>query len=153
MKVTIEKGALSIDLRELVDVMTPEQHTELCRHLVADDRLFMNVLEVVASGNYNEDDDNGSWWFNREALAELRLKLLPLVSGAMRGLIGELVRQRKQSELDELRHRKWAYQLYHAWPEHCWPSRPQGPADFVPAPTTEASEIDALVPQEVTHGS
>lgn len=150
MKLTIEKGVLGIDLRELVDEMTEEQRVDMCRYLVADQRLFANVLEIVADGHYNSDDQEGHWWFGREAVAELRLKLLPLLGDAMRGVIGELLRQRKQAQEDERRHREWAYRLFHAWPRDEWRSRPEGPADFVSVPPTTEAEIDALVPNEAS---
>jgi hypothetical protein len=148
VKLNLTRGALSFELSDLVSEMNEAQRTDLCRSLVAEDRLFMNVLEVIADGHYNRDDEDGEWWFNREKLAELRQKLLPLVDDAMRGLIAELVRQRKQSELDAERHRKWAYELYHAWPRDEWRARPVGPADFQHAPETTATEVAALLPGE-----
>jgi hypothetical protein len=144
MKTTVTKGALGIDLRNLVEELDESTKTELCRFLVADDRLFQNVLECVVGGDYNNDDPDGSWWFSPDRVAELRAKLLPQMPEVTSGLVRHLMYQRNHQETQANRFNNWAWQLYHAWPRDHLAARPVLP-DYEPTGFPTDTEVSAVL--------
>lgn len=142
----IEKGILQIDVHELVESLDAKTRNDLCRYLVADEKLFANVLEVVTTGSYNHDDEDGEWWFGSEGTARLREKLLPFMPEVAQALVRELICQRDAAKANQDRFTRWAWQLFHAWPESYSKlgARPEVPA-FVPTPYPSDETVRAAV--------
>ena len=147
MKMKIEKGILQIDVHELVEQLDAKTRNDLCRYLVADERLMANVLEVVITGEYNADDEDGAWWFGSEDTARLREKLIPLMGEVAQKLVRELICQRDAAKKDAERHRKWAWAMYHVWPEHI-ARRPEMP-DFETTSYPSDATVEAVMAEEV----
>lgn len=145
----MNKGTLEIDLSSLADALSDDARLNLIRYLCAEERLFVAVLEVVADGYYHQDDEEGSWSFSSEGTARLREKLLPLMPQAAAGIVREVLRQRDQAKLNERRSDKWAWKLFHAWPEHSIGLRPQLPNDFEWAPYLSDAEVAKIASGEV----
>lgn len=148
MKAQIKGMKISFDLSELVEDMSAEDRTLLARLVAADKELFAGVLECVSStglfGHFFEHAD-GDWWFDNKTLLEFREKLLPLMADIARGAVEEALRQRNAANAEKERMYRWAYQLYHAWPEHLSALRPQGPERWLPTSDAEDAEVDALL--------
>lgn len=149
MKLKIEKGTLSFELSDLVDAMDQQQKDELAKVLVADERLFGAVLELVADtsasgyGHFFNDDENGAWWFNARTTRELREKLLPLMPQAAQEVIATLKNERDQALAEKERHDRWAWKLYHAWPQEHWRARPEAePFKYLPREDAPAVNSD-----------
>lgn len=155
MNAKIADGKIQIDVSDLVDSMSAEDKRRIARSLCADDYLIKAVLEIVADtspsgyGHFFEDDeDNGPWWFCSRTVLELREKLLPLMPTAARQAVLEALRQRDAAKADLKRHSDWAWRLYHAWPKDShWRGMPQLP-DWAPAQSVEGAleaEAEALL--------
>jgi hypothetical protein len=126
----VNKGTLEIDLHELVDHLSDDARTNLCRYLVADDMLFRAVLECVVDGRYHQDDADGEWWFGSDAVAALREKLLPLMDDVAIATIKALMTRAAREESLHRQYMDWAFKLYHAWPDVDRCPRPEVPRDL-----------------------
>ena len=134
MKIKVEGFELKINLMDLVDAMTEDARNALARMVAADKQLLAGVLECVASqgtvGHYFNEPDEGEWWFDSASLLELREKLLPLMPEIARGAVKKALQQRNDAVLEKDRMWKWAFALYHAWPDRDWSSRPPLPRNL-----------------------
>lgn len=79
MKIEVKDSSLVIDLVSLLEDMDPESRAEIARQVGARFVLFKNVVEYLVTGSYNEDQNDGGWWFNEKDLAELRARVLSLL--------------------------------------------------------------------------
>lgn len=145
MKAKLENGKVTIDLQDLIDTLSLDDCRDVARHVVADEYLFKAVLECVAKGEYFTDDERGAWWFDERTVLEMRAKLLPLMPEIAREAVEAALHQRDEAKAESERHRRWAYQLYHAWPDAHWSARPRGPEDWHPTPRPKDAEIDAFM--------
>lgn len=132
MKVKIEGGELKIDLLALVESLPKDGRNNLARFLVADEMLWRAVLDCVSddskyAGHYFRDDADGEWWFTHETVMELREKLIPIMPEVARLAVEEALRQRNQAIADKERSDRWAWKLFHSWPDGEWMRRPAGP--------------------------
>lgn len=137
--------SIEIPIIELVEALSPEGKADLARFLTADALLFANVLECVVTGHYNTDDADGSWWFGSEETLRLREKLVPLMSEIAAGALKEALRQRDVERSLKDRLDRWAWEMYHAWPEHYWKARPNLP-DWVQPDWAAKREVCVMVP-------
>ena len=144
LRIKVNRGDMVIDIMELVRSMGPKERADVARFLCAEEYLFKAALEYVATGSYFSDDADGDWSFNRESLAEMRERLVPLMPDVIQGLVEELVRQRDQAKALEKRANDWAWALWHAFPEYGWKQRPEPPRDF-PSVWTDASAAKKLI--------
>ena len=117
MKVN-EDGAVVFEPLEWVDSMTPAARLHLLHHLAGDSHIIEAAVQSVM-GEWFFDGDMpdecvGGWWNNMSR--ELQSKLIPLMPEIAKRLIAQLLVQLKDAEIDQRRHSKWAWALYHAWP-------------------------------------
>src|SRR5258708_6832597 len=122
----IEKGVLKINLLNLVSSLDKHDHNELCKYLVADDNLWKAILECVSDdsryfGHYFKDDEDGEWSFSSKTVLELREKLIPLMPEIARLSVREALQQRNEAVAESERYKKWAWRMYHTWPDHYRP--------------------------------
>lgn len=140
-----EKGNLTIGLEEVFESMTPEARKEAAKILCASPVLMGAVLECVSRGEYFSDDDRGAWWFGPAQVLELREKLLPLMPEVAREGVREALSQRNAARSSEEETRKWAWGMFHAWPEEHSRFRPEHPRGYAPPPKPSEEEVDEIV--------
>lgn len=117
MKLKIDGVTVGVNILDLVDALNQEAKTLLARALVAQKELFAGVLEAVAVGRYFTDDEDGDWWFDAKTMLELREKLIPLMPQVTQDIVKEALQQRDNAEAEKDRYSRWAWQLFHAWPQ------------------------------------
>lgn len=145
MKAEIKDGQLKIDLYELVRTLPDQQLKQIARYVAAQEELFEAVLSYVVNGSFYADED-GSWWFDRSKLLELREKLTPLMPEVAKGALKNVLSQRDEAIKETERFRKWAWSMYRAWPESHWRSRPDLP-EWLPTPGPTDEEVEVLMSQ------
>ena len=155
LRTKLERGVLSVDLRELVEAMDAPTKEEIAKLLAADDELIKVVVELAADpsryGHYFSNDEDGAWWFDPRTVLEIREKLVPAMPEIARQAMAEVIRQRDQAKQDLSRMEQWAWKLFHAWPADCWHRRPDLPKwAALPAEHEAAvkTEVDAALPAE-----
>jgi hypothetical protein len=145
MNAKIEKGQLTIDVTELIEAMSPETRREVARFVAAKEELFVAVLECVTGGRFFTDDRDGEWWFGEDAVLRLREKLIPLMPDVARRAVTEALRQRNRADGDAAKWQKWAWSLFHAWPEGRMWSRPELPKWTMKEYLPSEQEVDGLI--------
>lgn len=146
MKVTIKGSELTICMNDFADSLDDKARGELLKHLCGQERLFGAILECLSS-----DDDSffeGEWWFGKSTMLELREKLLPLMDDNARRAVRTALEQRNLALADSARHAKFAWDMYHAWPDR-ESQRKLSIPDFTKRIGVSEEEVDRLMAGEV----
>jgi hypothetical protein len=124
MKAEIKDSRLTIGLLDLIETLSEADRAEVARYLCASAVLMKAVLDNVVKGEFFEEDERGTWWFDRRELLELREKLIPVLPDVAAKIAAEALHQRDQAVAEKERHERWAWKMYHAWPKTYWRDQP-----------------------------
>lgn len=113
MTVKVADNELRIDVESLINSLPEGERTKVAKLIGADIHAWRQMAEAIAdpAGFYNGDE---CWWFGREAMLEVREKLLPLAPENARHAAEELQRQLDEAKADVRRNHRWAWAMYHA---------------------------------------
>lgn len=143
MKTKFEDGKFTLDINEMVDLMSAESKAELIRYLCADSTLQQAVVDSVVTGSFFADEPGGYWSLGEYDIAAMREKLLPLMGEVAREAVKREMTLRKNAEASDQRAKDWAWKLWHAWPDGHWDKRPEHP-EFRYVTATDA-DVDAAL--------
>ena len=138
MKVSVnEKLEIQIDLATLVhDYLDAEQKQELIRILAWSEDVLIRAAELIreeyAGPGYNA------------AIHDARLKLVDHLPQLAKDVIFQLLREVKHAKDLQSRAEKWAWNLYHSWPDESWQLRPRLPDWSVPPNPADAEVEERL---------
>jgi hypothetical protein len=144
MTAKIDNGYISFHLfDDLFANMTLDEKRELATHLVWDYDVFKDVVNELCTGLATRSFNDHIFEARKELVARAPELHLSLVAG----LLQMLEKERLESE----RHSKWAWQMYHSWPEnekYDHTKRPQMPeyihANYTAAERTAKELLDIL---------
>jgi len=122
---TVENGRLSVDLFALFEDMTDADKEAALRVLLCE----RVVVESIVGQIVDQDDGEGSHTY-ANVLDQCRMALVEFLGDTEVRLFRNLAFELDSEKGENERLRKWAWSLWHAWPEGALLARPEQP-DFV----------------------
>lgn len=135
MKMEFDGAKASFNLLDLVDNLSTEQKRELAQCLVWDKELMDEFVDKLMTDPVVTSSFNSITY-------DARLKLVELLPVMAQEIIRSLLWELKGAQSEEHRYRKWAWELYHAWP-NSEVRRPK-PETFIPTPLPSTNEVRAM---------
>jgi len=130
--VKLEDGRLSVSVYALLDELTPEEQAEVVESLSCQDAIIKHVADQILDGF----TENGSWGYEGTGISTISSPT-PLEAARRRvaEMAGDVARRElkrmsgicERSHEQEKRYSDWAWELFHAWPEHSTGIRPEWP--------------------------
>ena len=139
MKVIIKETKIEINFIDLLSEMDAEQKHELAEHLVWDKDIFDDLIERLATDTVVTSAYN-------YYLYQARLRLLELLPAMNRETIRSLLWELKRAREESQRMNRWAWKLYHAWPDRNL-TQPKI-EDHISTSTPTEADIDRVLAQE-----
>lgn len=131
MNVTLKDGKLSIDIYELMDGLSEAELFQLADAVSIQDEVIKRVAQQILDGR-TDDDSSGA-----EDVNPFGLNTSPLTAAKIR--IAEESHILAKEQIERMRRHmawreecheetsRWAWQMYHAWPEEHIRRRPEFP--------------------------
>ena len=132
MKYNVKNQTVEIRLYDIIEELTIEEKRELANYLVWDQEMFNELVERIATDTVVSESFSNY-------IYHARLRLMELLPQMCRETIRSLQRECAEAKADARRHIRWAYALYHAWPDHRV-DRPKLEA-FTQTPQTTAAQV------------
>ena len=141
MRIKLDGTDITISLWDLIAELSADQKRALAEYLVWDKDIFTDLIEILATDRVVTESFNTN-------IHKARLRLLELLPEMQRNIIRTLLWEKTMAQEEQQRMGRWAWALYHAWPNKNYPDQRPRAEDYqsTPMPTDQVVEqaLDGL---------
>lgn len=138
----IKDGHIEIHISDLFSNLETEDKREIAGHLIWDKEVFDELVDSLTTSKIVTRSFSSMVY-------ESRLKFIDQLPDMARNTIRSLLYELEGARLEENRWRKWAWELWHAYPDGYHADRPETP-DYVQASWKTEEALTAYIEEGET---
>jgi len=139
MRIKLDGTDVTFSFWDILAELSADQKRALAEHLIWDDAIFTDLIEQLATDRVVTESF-------AENIYKARLRLMELLPIMQQNIIRSLLWEKKSAKEKETRMSRWAWRLYHAWPDGFGDQRPREETYQNTVMPTDQEVEQALIP-------